>query len=59
MFLVTLRQVDGRIILKCILNIRWADVDWIYLAQNRDEFRILVNTVVNLHVPHYVGVSFN
>jgi hypothetical protein len=26
-------------------------MDWIYLAQNREEWRALVNTVMNLQVP--------
>jgi hypothetical protein len=39
-------------------NIRWilgeigfGDVDWIHLAQDRDRWRALVNTVMNLRVP--------
>jgi hypothetical protein len=27
------------------------DVDWIHLAQNRDRWRALVNTLMNLRVP--------
>jgi hypothetical protein len=32
-------------------EIGWGDMDWIYLAQNRDKWRALVNTVMNLRVP--------
>jgi hypothetical protein len=32
-------------------EIGWDGRDWIELAQNRDQFRALVNTVMNLHVP--------
>jgi hypothetical protein len=32
-------------------EIEWDGMDWIYLAQNRDQFRALVNTVMNLRVP--------
>jgi hypothetical protein len=32
-------------------EIRWDGVDWIDLAQNRDQWRALVNTVMNLRVP--------
>jgi hypothetical protein len=29
----------------------WGGMDWIDLAQNRDKWRDLVNTVMNLRVP--------
>jgi hypothetical protein len=31
-------------------EIRWDDVDWIDMAQDRDQWRALVNTVMNLWV---------
>jgi hypothetical protein len=30
---------------------RWDGVDWIDMAQDRDQWRVLVNTVLNLRVP--------
>jgi hypothetical protein len=32
-------------------EIVWDDVDWIDLAQDRDQWRALVNTVMNLRLP--------
>jgi hypothetical protein len=32
-------------------EIRWDGVDWIDLAQNRNQWRALVNTVMNLQFP--------
>jgi hypothetical protein len=29
----------------------WDGMDWIDLAQDRDQWRVLVNTVMNLRVP--------
>jgi hypothetical protein len=34
-----------------LLEIGWGGVDWIGLAQDRDKWRALVNTVMNLWVP--------
>jgi hypothetical protein len=35
----------------------WGSNDWIALAQERNQWRVLVNTVMNLHFPCYVGSS--
>jgi hypothetical protein len=34
-----------------LLEVGWGDVDWIGLAQDRDRWRPLVNSVLNLRVP--------
>jgi hypothetical protein len=31
---------------------RWGSIDWIHLAQDRDQWKALVNTVMNHRVPH-------
>jgi hypothetical protein len=36
-------------------EIAWGGVDWIGLAQDRNKWRALVNTVINLWVPQNVG----
>jgi hypothetical protein len=33
------------------VEVKWGDVDWIDLAQVRDKWRALVNSVLNLRVP--------
>jgi hypothetical protein len=33
-----------------LMEIGWGSVDWIQLAQDRDRWRTLVNTVMNLRV---------
>ena len=47
---------DGRIILRWIFK-EWdvGVMDWIDLAQDRDSWRVLVNVVMNLHVPYNAG----
>jgi hypothetical protein len=42
------RWVDN---IKMDLRERWDGVNWIDLAQDRDQWRALVNTVMNLRVP--------
>jgi hypothetical protein len=43
--------IDGRIILKLVVN-KWTwCMYWIYLAQDGDRWRALVNAIINLVVP--------
>jgi hypothetical protein len=47
----TCLYVSGRTILKWILEkTRWDGMYWINLAHDRDQWRALVNTVVNLMI---------
>jgi hypothetical protein len=32
-------------------EIGWGGMDWIDMAQDRDQWRALVNTIINLQVP--------
>jgi hypothetical protein len=48
-------DIGVRIILKLILEIGCGGMDWISLAQNRDLWSALVNTVMNFWVPYIVG----
>jgi hypothetical protein len=34
-----------------IKEIGWSDIDWIRLAQDRDQWTALVNIVINLRLP--------
>jgi hypothetical protein len=36
-------------------DIEWGVMDWIHLAQYRDKWRALVNTVMNIRIPQNVG----
>jgi hypothetical protein len=41
----------GRYIRMDLREIGWEGVDWIHLAQDRGQWRAVVNTVMNLRVP--------
>jgi hypothetical protein len=43
------RWVDNIVI--DLRDVGWSDEDWIGLAQDRDRWRALVNSVLNLRVP--------
>jgi hypothetical protein len=48
--------LDKRIILKLILTEKgWKELEWIYLAHHKINWRVVVNTAVNLTL-HYKGV---
>jgi hypothetical protein len=40
-------------------EIGWGDMDWIDVAQDRDEWSALVNMVMNLRVPQNAGKFLN
>jgi hypothetical protein len=42
--------VDGKMGTMDLREIGWGSVDWIQLAQDRDRWRGVVNTVMNLRV---------
>jgi hypothetical protein len=43
--------VDGRIILRCIFRKWGGGMDWIYMAEDRDRWRAVVNAVMNFLIP--------
>jgi hypothetical protein len=46
------KDVSRRIILKWILKvIRWVDMDWIDLPQDRHQWRAVMNMAMSLRVP--------
>jgi hypothetical protein len=50
------RRWEGNIKMD-LREVGWDRMDWIDLAQDRNQWRALVNTVMNLLVPHNVGIS--
>jgi hypothetical protein len=48
-----LRWVDN--ITMDLGEVRWGDADWIGLAQDRNRWRAVVNSVLNFRVPENVG----
>jgi hypothetical protein len=38
-----------------LVEVGWSDVDWIDLAQDRDRWRALVNSVLNFWIPQNAG----
>jgi hypothetical protein len=51
-------DVDKSIILKLILKVVNDDVNWIHLAQDRDQCRVLVNMIMKLRAPWGGGEGF-
>jgi hypothetical protein len=40
------------------IGIGWDGIDWMELAQDRDQWRVLVNTVMNLRVSLKIAGNF-
>jgi hypothetical protein len=40
-------------------DVGWGDVDWIGLAKDKNRWRALVNSVLNLRVPRNFGKLWN
>jgi hypothetical protein len=36
-------------------RLEWGGIDWIDLAQDRDQFRVLLHTVMNVRLPQNFG----
>jgi hypothetical protein len=51
-------DVGGWIRVKWMLReIGWSGMDWIELTQDRDQWRVPVNTIMNLRFPKMLGSS--
>jgi hypothetical protein len=46
-----LRVLDKSNIRMDLVEVGWGDVDWICVAKDRNRWRALVNSVLNLRVP--------
>jgi hypothetical protein len=55
------QDVGWWLVLKCISlrEIRWRIIEWIDLAQDRHQWRALVNMLMNLRVPQNAGMFLN
>jgi hypothetical protein len=49
--LVTKLHTKPRMGRQCLKETGWEKVVWMHIAQDRDQWRALVNTVVNLRFP--------
>jgi hypothetical protein len=38
-----------------LVDVGWGDVDWTVLVQDRNRWKVLVNSVLNLRVPQNAG----
>jgi hypothetical protein len=43
----------------CLRGIGWGGMDWIDLAQDRDQCLTSVNTAINLRIPYNTGKFLN
>jgi hypothetical protein len=51
-------NVDSIIILNLLKIIEWEGLDWIYPAQDKDQCRTLLNTIMNLLIRYNAGNCF-